>query len=388
MIHLAAQIIEVLAALGAVFSIAYYGLCLRSAFRFRRQNDASRNVHATHLPPVSILKPLRGGGSAIYECLRSHCPQDYPEYEIIFGVSDAEDPAAELVRRLQSEYPQRPIRLVICRKQLGANQKVSNLAQMLPEAIYDHLVVNDGDIRVESDYLRSIIAPLADPAIGMVTCLYRGVPASTLGSRMESLGISTDFAAGALVARDLEGIRFGLGSTLAFRRRQLETMGGFEAVVDYLADDYEIGNRIAAQGLDVRLSGTVVETCLPAYSIREFLSHQLRWARTIRDVRRWGYLGMVCTFGVPWALLALLVSAGAAWAWCLLLAVLAMRIATAAMVGSVVLQDRHVVPNLWLLPFRDVLGLLVWMASFAGHTVAWHGDSFTLKNGKLARTSP
>ena len=172
---------------------------------------------------------------------------------------------------------------------------------MLGQAKYETILVNDSDIRVESDYLRRVVTPLEDNQTGLVTCLYRGTASPTLGSRLEALGISTDFAAGVLAARQLEGgIRFGLGSTLAFRRRDLEAIGGFEAFVDYLGDDYEIGRRIAERGLTVTLSDVVVETFLPAYTLREFFDHQLRWGRTVRDSRRWGYLGLGLTFGFPW----------------------------------------------------------------------------------------
>jgi ceramide glucosyltransferase len=296
----------------------------------------------------------------------------------------------ELVERLKSEFPKLSIRWMVCTKKLGANTKVSNLAQMLPEARYELILVNDSDIRVQPDYLRRVTAPLADPKIGMVTCLYRGVPGRTLGSRLESLGISTDFCAGVLVARELEGgIHFGLGSTLAFRKFDLESVGGFEALVDYLADDYEIGRRIAEQGMKVDLSDVVVETHLPPYTLRQFVDHQLRWGRTVRDSRRWGYLGLVFTFGIPWALLALVLS----WflnrevpaAWALLVAVTGLRGAVAVLAGWFVLRDRMAMRLLPLLPLRDSASLLVWIASLFGHKVVWRGDSFTLKDGKLAR---
>ena len=275
---------------------------------------------------------------------------------------------------------------MLCKKNLGANTKVSNLAQMLIQAKYEHILVNDGDIRVEPDYLRNVIAPLADSQVGLVTCLYRGVPARTLGSRLESLGISTDFSAGVLAARQLEGsIRFGLGSTLAFRRRELAAIGGFEAFVDYLADDYEIGRRIAQQGLKVMLSEVVVETYLPSYTLREFVDHQLRWGRTVRDSRRWGYLGLVVTFGLPWALVALLLSRGALWTWGLLAIAMGLRYAVALVVGCSVLRDPNVTPLLPLLPARDSIALLLWIASLAGKTVVWRGDSFRLEGGKLTR---
>ena len=385
------KLIQIIAVLGTLSTVGYYLMCLLAAAKFLRERKTSTTGHCSPEtpPPVSILKPLKGTDPEMYESLRSHCLQDYPEYEILFGVKDANDPAAEMVARLKVEFPQRFIRLVVCPENLGANTKVSNLAQMLPGARYEFLIVNDSDIRVEPDYLRRVIAPLADPKVGMVTCLYRGVPARTFGSRLESLGISTDFSAGVLVARQVEGgIRFGLGSTLAFRRHDLEAIGGFQAFVDYLADDYEIGRLIAARGLEVKLSEMVVETFVPPYSVREFLLHQLRWARSVRDSRPWGYVGLGLTFGLAWGLLTLAFAHAATWAWTLLATTLAMRIIVAIMVGRAVLRDRNVLRLLWLIPFRDLIAVMLWLASFTGHTVAWRGVAFRLKDGKLAQISP
>ncbi len=391
MIHQAVRIVEIAALLGTFSSLGYYGLCLWSGARFLRQRKAAdKSVRPTRdLPPVSILKPLKGTDPEMYESFRSHCLQDYPEYEIIFGVSDAKDPSIELVERLKAEFPQRAIRLLVCRENMGANAKVSCLAQMLREARYEHLFVNDSDIRVAPDYLHRVLAPLSDAKVGLVTCLYRGEANSTLGSRLESLGISTDFCAGILAARQLEGgLRFGLGSTLAVRRRDLQAIGGFEAFVDYLADDYQIGNRIAGLGREVKLSDVVVETFLPRYTLRGFFDHQLRWARTVRDSRFWGYVGLGFTFGLPWAVLCLVLSRGAGWAWTLLVLTTGTRAAVAIIVGRLVLGDRQVVRFLALIPLRDVLALVVWLVSFAGHTVAWRGVSFRLRDGKLVRISP
>ncbi len=205
--HSLLEIVEIIAAALTVSSIAYYILCLWSAVRFRR---SVRTGPVGYTPPVSILKPLKGTDPEMYESFRSHCLLDYPEYEIIFGVSDPRDPALELVNTLCKEFPARAIRTMVCGENLGTNIKVSNLAQMARAARHEYLVVNDSDIRVEPDYLRRVIAPLADPQVGLVTCLYRGVPNETFGSRLESLGISTDFCPGVLVARQLEGINFGL----------------------------------------------------------------------------------------------------------------------------------------------------------------------------------
>src|SRR5260370_20929028 len=277
MIHYTVKIFQFVTILGCFSSSIFYLICLWSAASFLRERKAGGVARPTQArPPVSILKPLKGTDPDIYESFRSHCLEDYPEYEIIFGVSDPHDPAVASVQRLQQEFPDHAIRLVVSPNILGANVKVSNLEQMLTSARFEHLIVNDSDIRVERDYLRRVIAPLADERVGMVTCLYRGVAASTLGSRLESLGISTDFCSGVLVARPLEGgLRFGLGSTLAFRRTDLKRIGGFRSIVDFLADDYELGQRIAALCLQGRLSNVVLEAYLPAYCLRGFLAARL-----------------------------------------------------------------------------------------------------------------
>ena len=390
MIHYTGRIIQVVAILGCISSSIYYLFCLWSAVSFLRGRKAGGSARPTQgLPPVSILKPFKGIDPDIYESFRSHCRQDYSEYEIIFGVSDAADPAVAVVRRLQEEFPRHTIRLVVCPNQLGANVKVSTLEQMLPAAHYAYLIVNDSDIQVEADYLRRVMGPLTDGGIGMVTCLYRGVAAPTLGSRLESLGISTDFCAGVLVARQLEGgVRFGLGSTLAFRHRDLERIGGFRSLVDFLADDYELGRRIAGLGLQVVLSDVVVETHLPKYDLTGFLAHQIRWARGVRDSRKGGYVGLASTFGLTWALVNLILSHAGPWSWAVLGGVALLRLAVALTVAKGVLQDRTLLKNLWLVPVRDLVAVLVWLASFAGHTVTWRGDRFELKNGRLMRVVP
>ena len=366
----------------------YYMVCIWSASQFHTEQIRARGSSktASFTPPISILKPLKGTDPGMYESFRSHCLQDYPQYEILFGVSDANDPALQLVEQLKKEFPATEIRTIVCEKILGTNVKVSNLAQMLPQARYEHLIVNDSDILVEPDYLRNVVAPLANEKIGLVTCLYRGHASPTLGSRLESLGISTDFAAGVLTARYLEnGIRFGMGSTLAFRRKDLQSIGGFESLLDYLADDYQIGYKLAAAGKEVKLSETVVQTSVSDYSFRDFWRHQLRWGRTIRDSRRSGYFGLIFTFGFAWSVAAVLLAHGAAWAWILLATTFALRIVQAIMTGRLCLQDEQTIRFLWLLPLRDLLGVTVWLASFFGHTIQWRGDLFYLKDGKLIK---
>lgn len=384
MLHPFLRILEALTGAAAVSSIAYYVLCLWSAAAFMRDAASSKNFERSlPLAPVSILKPLRGTDWEMYENFRSHCLQDYPTYEILFGVSDPGDPAIPWVEQLQAEFPRHAIRLIHCPEKLGTNIKVSTLVQMLPHAQNAYLIVNDSDIRVPPDYLRGVMASLLRPRVGLVTCPYRGIANRTLGSRLESLGISTDFFPGVLVARTLETFNFALGSTLAFHRGHLEAVGGFEAFLDYLADDYQIGASIASLGLSVVLCSVMVDSYLPRYTLRSFFAHQLRWARTIRDSRYWGYLGLGATFGLPWALVTLVLASGALWTWIVLAVVALLRAAVAIRIGRSVLRDHQVVRWLAWLPLRDLLALGVWLQSFAGHTVAWRGVSYTLKNGKL-----
>ncbi len=382
---MARHLLELVFGLGALCGIGYYLLCLVSARNFLEREKAPVGDYA---PPVSILKPLRGTDPEAYESFRSHCLQDYPEYEILFGVREASDPAVPLVQRLIEEFPRHPIRLVLCPEDLGNNRKVSSLIQMLPQARYDYLLVDDSDIRVEPDYLHRVMANFADLKVGMVTCIYRGVACNTIGSRLEALGINTEFMAGVLAARQLEGgIHFALGSTLALRRQSLDAIGGLEPLVDYLADDFELGSRTSAAGLEVHLADTVVQNFLPDYPFGGFLQHQLRWSRSTRHSRPRGHAGIVLTFGVAWAIATVIAAWGAPWAWGLLGAAMAARTSMAHVVASVVLRDRRWWRDLWLLPVRDLLALVIWIGSYTGRSVRWRGDEFILEKGKLRPAS-
>jgi ceramide glucosyltransferase len=258
-------------------------------------------------------------------------------------------------------------------------------------------VVNDSDIRVDRDYLRRIVAPMAPGAAtgnaslpaagaGLVTCLYRAEAGRSLASRMEAVTIATDFAGGVLCAVELEGgLHFGLGSTLAFPRAAAEAIGGLEALVEYLADDHELGRMIAEAGYTVELSEVVVETFLPEYGWRAMFEHQLRWARTVRDLRKWGYVGVLLTFGLPWAMAAAVCAGGAAWSLGLLGAVAVARFASGCLLCGAILNDRQTLGDLWLIPARDVVGVAIWFASFGGDTIVWRGERFHLKDGRLTR---
>ncbi|MDE3104454.1 MAG: bacteriohopanetetrol glucosamine biosynthesis glycosyltransferase HpnI [Acidobacteriota bacterium] len=372
--------------------LAYLLLALLGVRQFRK--DWARPHPPQPLTPgVSILKPVKGAEPGMYPGFVSHCRQQYGSpFELLFGVSSQDDPAVPFVQRLQAEFPHLTIRLIVCPQQLGTSGKVSNLVQLLQQAQYQHILINDSDIAVGPHYLTRILAPFADPRVGMVTAPYLGraladasghIPVWT---RLEALGISTDFQAGVLTARRLEGgIRFGLGSTLAVTRASLAAIGGLQALLESLADDYEMGARIAAAGYRVELANEVVETTVPAYTLRGFWEHQLRWARSTRDSRRWGYVGLGITYALPWAAMTVIASGFAMWSFSLLSVVLLARVAVALNTGVGILRDGQVLRDLWLLPLRDCAALAVWAWSFAGDTVVWRGERFRLKNGRMVR---
>jgi ceramide glucosyltransferase len=350
------------------------------SFGLRHRDKAG----TTFAPPVSILKPLCGLDPHAYTSLRSHCTQDYPAFEIIFGVADPADEILPTVEKVRAEFPDVPIKLVHCPQQLGTNLKISNLVQMLPHARHELLLINDSDIQVPNDYLRRVLAPLENRSIGMVTCLYRGAAAESIGSKLESLGISSDFIPGVLTANRFDGgLRFGLGSTLAFSRKALDAAGGFIPLADYLADDYQLGYRISQAGLKVELADCVVDHYLPPYSPGEFVQHQLRWARTIRASRPSGYLGLIFTFAIPWSLLSIALMPDVAWVWVLFASALILRYAVTLTTAICVLRDSRPFRYLWLLPLRDIAAIAVWISCYAGRQVVWRGKRFELVNGKM-----
>ncbi len=374
-----------------VASMAYSLLALFASASFRAYTRRRLPVlTAESAPAVSLLKPVKGFDPAMMEAFRSHCRQAYPgRFEILFGASSEDDPAVPAIRQLMAEFEQVPIRLILCPLRLGTNGKLSNLIQMLPHAHHAHLLINDSDILVSPSYLTRVFEQFAIPTrparpVGMVTALYRGRAHGSLGSILEALGISTDFMSGVLVSRIVErGIHFGLGSTLAVRRDALTSAGGLEALVDHLADDYEMGARIDHAGFEVRLATEVVETSIPAYSLAGYWSHQIRWARTVRDSRKWGYVGLLFTHLLPLALLNVLASGLSLTSLWLLSLAIFLRLGVAMQVGALAVRDHQVLPNLLLLPLRDLAGFAIWIGSFAGNTILWRGEKFILKNGRL-----
>jgi ceramide glucosyltransferase len=366
-----------IAALSALYFLAVFLASLK--FHFETESSAE------FTPPVSILKPVRGIEEGFYESLASHCRQDYPCFEIIFGLGDLSDPAQETIAQLRRDFPRVPIKLVVVSESRHANPKMNSLEGMIGEAAHEVVVINDADIRVEPDYLRNVVRPLAGEQVGLVTCLYRGIPHAQLVSVLEALSISGDFSGQVLLARWLEGIQFALGATIATRKKQIAEIGGLERWGDYLADDYILGNRIAAAGYRIHLSHTVVETRLPRRSLSDLLRQQLRWARTVRISRPRSYPGLLLTFGVPFAALAVMAEPRSTLALGILAITLAARLFSAWASGVLISRDPVVRRYFWLLPLRDCLGLGVWLASFLGSQVVWRGRRYEIERGGKIR---
>jgi ceramide glucosyltransferase len=418
--HILALVVEALTTVLAVAGMAYFLFAIVAAHVFLSSRRASLTAFA---PGVSVLKSLKGLDPGMLDAFRSHCHQNYlGEFELLFGVSSLDDPAVSAVHQLQGEFPAQAIRLIECPARLGANGKVSTLVQLALQARYEFLLVNDSDITVSPHYLERVIAhfaqlkgegfspyvrqpeseealaseahpPLSTSAtrsqpVGLVTALYRGRMHGTLGSRLESLGIATDFMPSVLVARMLEGdLRYGLGSTLAVNREALHKIGGFEALVDHLADDYELGERIYKAGYRVALSAEVVETSVPAYAWSAFCDHQLRWLRTVRDARPGGYAGLLFTHGFTLALINVIASGISPVSLWILALSFFLRLSLAMTVGAEVLGDHQVLANLWLLPLRDLVATGLWIVGFSGNTIIWRGERFTVRQGKLHHSS-
>ena len=389
--HALALAVEMATTALAVAGLGYFLAAMLAARVFLRER---RQAAAVFAPGVSILKSLKGLDPGMIDAFRSHCRQSYAgELEILFGVSSLDDPAVVAVEQMKREFPERAIRLVECPERLGTNGKVSTLVQLAPHARYEYLLINDSDITVSPRYLERVMAcfaPAGDAAaaneVGLVTALYRGRAHGTLASRLEALGIATDFIPGVLLSKLIEGgLHYGLGSTLAVRRTALEQAGGLLPLVDHLADDYELGYRVARAGYRVALSAEVVETGVPAYGWRGFVDHQLRWSRTVRDARPAGYAGLIFTHGLGWALLNVLSSGVSLISLWLLALSFFLRLAMAMTVGAEVLGDRQVLATLWLLPLRDLVAMGLWVAGFAGHTIVWRGQRFLLKGGRLLK---
>jgi ceramide glucosyltransferase len=366
----------------ALASFAYYLVAIAAALRFFRGRDAAA-LPAGFTPPISILKPIYGLDRDTYQNYASLCAQDYPDYEILFCVSDELDPAIPVIAKLASDFPQRRINLLIGSEPLGVSDKVNKLCRMAREAGHEILAVSDSDVRVEPDYLRAIAAPFRDPAVGAVTCLYRGLTDGSLAANLEAIGNSTDFTAGVLVAWLFAPVNFTLGATMATTKTRLAEIGGFESLVDHFSDDYELGNRIAARGHRVELSTFPVSIVYPEQTLADAFRHQLRWNVSIRFSRPAGHLGLIFTQALPLALLAAIVAPSAVWAITLLVSYLLLRGISAWVVGVYGMRDAGVRRHMELLPLRDAFAFIVWVASFFPQRIHWRGREFYVRDKRL-----
>jgi ceramide glucosyltransferase len=384
------SVVRLLMAATGVVSVVLYlvGYCEARRFfrpRMRRGGQRSDEQH----PSVTILKPLKGSDPELYANLSSFCGQEYPSLQIVFGVADPADPAVQVVRELQAKFPSVMIDLVIDPRQYGTNAKVSNLHNMYRAAKHEIILVADSDIRAAPGYLRRVVAEFDDPHVGLVTCLYRAVSRGNLPALVDALCVNTDFVPMVLVARAVEKPSYAFGATIAMRRSALDEIGGFLPLANYLADDYQLGNRIAARGYRLALSDVVVETVMAAGSWRRMLDHQLRWARTQRACRPAGYFGSVVTQGTLWATLNLFCSHFSPAACALAATTYGLRIATARAICNRYLGAPLSVGTALLVPMKDLFTSAVWLLSFLGNTVHWGGHTFRItKDGQMTQMPP
>jgi ceramide glucosyltransferase len=369
----------------ALAPLAYYLVAITAALGFfRRPEPEASNFQ----PPVSILKPIYGLDREAYENFASLCRQNYPEYEILFCVTDETDPAVPIIRQIihdfsGSDNPKRTIRLISGFERLGVSDKVNKLCRMVREARHEIVVISDSDVRVAPDYLETIVRPLFDSKVGVVTCLYRGLTDGSLASDLEALGNSTDFAPSVLTAALLGNVNFALGATMATTKKHLAEIGGFESMVDHFSDDYELGHRIALLGYRVELSTFPVSVVYPSQSFGDAFRHQVRWNASIRFSRPAGHFGLIFTQGLLWALLAVAVAPSMTVAAAFLAAYLVLRAAMAWVVGVWGMRDDLVRRKLWLLPLRDAFGFAAWVASFFVQRIVWRDQEFHVRDKRL-----
>lgn len=359
--------------------LSYLFIIFAARSFFRAQNAAPRD----YTPPASIIKPVHGLDHEAYENFASFCRQDYPEYEILFAVSDEHDDALPVIREIIEDFPALSIRLLVAPKKLGANDKVNKLCAMARAARHDLLVQSDADIRVGAGYLRSIAAPFRDANVGAVTSLFTGITTGSLWPELEAIFLSTDFMPSVLMAREVEGVHFALGATVAVTRASIETIGGFEALTDEAADDYEIGFRIAARGREVALVDAAVKTWCTLENLSGFFIQRLRWAIMARQSRPLGYLGLTFTQGLPWTILAAILAPTHLLTVGFVTAYLILRLAVVWTIGIWGLRDDLLKSRWWLVPLWDAFAFVIWFISLVWSRVRWQGVEYRVAGGRL-----
>lgn len=375
---LASSIFLAIAAIPAI----YYTLALYSTVRFLR--DAKRNsaTNSDFTPPVSCLKPIRGLDVEAYENYASFCRQNYPDYEILFCV-DEDDPAVPILEQLIRDFPTRRIRMLYGSGRSAINDKVARLVRLTNEAQYDLFVITDGDVRVRPDYLRSVVAPFRDPKVGAATCLYTSTKETTALQELHSIAMISDFFAGIIVAWEVDGVKFTLGQTIVTTRRNIAGFGGYQAIENRPADDLFIGRLAAEQGFDTKLLPYVVQTVADFHSLRDLFIKRVRWMTVMRHMRPWGHFGLIFTWGLPWALIAVAIHPTLAVALGYLGAYLAFRIAMTWLIGARAMKQTGLWKKMFLIPVWDAMALVIWLVSFGRKTIRWGGIDYHLQEGML-----
>ena len=368
----------------AVIPFIYYALAIFSSLRFfAGRRHVSRSAAGEFLPPVSILKPVRGLDPEAYANFASFCRLDYPEYEILFCVGDTSDPALPVIQRLAADFPQVKIRTIVGSGREATNDKCAKLARLTEEAAFEHLVISDSDVRVEPGYLRRLMAPLADPLVGAVTCLYAPQQSASWVQHLQEAGMLSDFYPGLFVAKELDGIKFALGPTIATRLSCLREFGGYAAIENRPADDLLIGRLIAEQGREVILLPYVVHTVPDFQSFGELFFKRLRWMTVMRHMRPAGHLGLIFTLGLPWTILAIALAPRAEIALSFLFGYLFVRSLLTMIVGGVGIRQRGLWKQTLMVPLWDAMATIIWAASLLRRTIRWRGQDYVIVNGQL-----
>jgi len=367
----------------AAIPFVYYMIALFSGWRFFRRRVAVREPAAPFTPPVSILKPVRGLDPDAYENFASFCRQDYPQYEIVFCVGDHSDPVLPVIQRVISDFPQTDIRVLFGSGRVATNDKVAKLARLSQEAKYETLVINDSDVRAEPQYLRTIVAPLADPNIGAVTCFYVPADDTTAVQKLQTVGMYSDFYPGIVVAWQLDGVKFALGPTIATSRARLAAFGGYETIENRPADDLLVGRLIAQQGCEVKLLPYTIETVADFQSFGDLFLKRLRWIVVMRHMRPFGHLGLVFTWGLPWSLLALLLAPSLSVGAAFVVAYLSLRVTMTVLMEGWGLKQTVSWRSLAFIPVWDAMAFAIWLASFTRSTIRWRDHDYFIRNGEL-----
>ena len=377
-----------LALLGTLTSTIFLLLVVASVLRFLGQSRWSRSskTGAAQLPPVSVLKPIHGMEAQLRQNIESFFRQDYPSYEILFAADEADDPALELAREISANYPQIPCRIMVTGKPPWPNPPAYCFYRMAEVAAHGILVTSDSDVEVRPNYLREVVEPMLAPEVGMVTCVYRGKNAAGFWAGLTAIGMSVEMTAGVLVANLLEGMKFGLGPTIAVKREALNKIGGYRVTGDYFANDFAIGNMIDKAGYRVVLSGHVIDHVVSQKNFQKMWENQLRWAKSTRYSRPKGHFGSGLIFAMPYGFVGL--AAGLALGmpglgWGLLAAAVLNRALESWIVGWGVVRDRVALLQFWLYLLRDLLGFIVWAASYTSAKTAWRDSRYELRGDKI-----